>query len=89
MQRQNIIFRASLRSHEPMAKETIRMKIIDEIIKRKYKDDSSHIDFSEANAMTEEDIEAVAKRDPDAQLLTEENINIKRPNREIKGADDE
>lgn len=92
MQRQNTVFRASLWSHGPMAKEAIKMKVMSEIIRRKHKYDSSHIDFSEADAMNEEDIEAAAKRDPDAQPLTEENIknlNIKRPNREIKGADDE
>jgi len=61
-----------------------------EIIRHKH--DNSHIDFSEADAMTEEDIEAAAKRDPDAQPLTEEdikNLNIRRPNRENKDADNE
>ncbi|MCF6254863.1 MAG: hypothetical protein L3K25_00915 [Gammaproteobacteria bacterium] len=63
-----------------------------EIIKRKHKHDNSHIDFSEADAMTEEDIEAAAKRDPDAQPLTEKdikNLNIRRPNRENKDTDNE
>ncbi|VAW55753.1 hypothetical protein MNBD_GAMMA07-1010 [hydrothermal vent metagenome] len=45
--------------------------------------DDSHIDYSEADALTEEQIENAAKSDPDAQPLTEEhikNLKIRRPN---------
>jgi len=47
--------------------------------------DDSNIDYSEADALTEEQIENAAKSDPDAQPLTEEDIKhlkIRRPNRD-------